>query len=231
MCQLNNELVHPVMKVSMQVLNSCLNGCNFALNPDVTQLVSIAGNIGVGKTTLAKKLAEYFSCEVLFEPYDANPFLPDVYAGRKDLSLDSQLFFLTKRSEQLGLDNLLPGQVYISDYVFEKEQIYAKTLLDSKQLVLYEDIYKSFEKTVFSPILVIYMQDSSENCLNRIHSRNRPYEQRIELGFLDELVEGYEQLFNNWKKSPVLRISTKELNYSKQTDLENILNQIKYYIA
>lgn len=231
LCELNSELIHPVMKVSISELAARLNGSDFAINPYKPQLISIAGNIGVGKTTLAKKLAEYFSCEVLFEPYDNNPFLPEVYAGRKELSLDCQLFFLTKRVEQLGLDSLLPGQICISDYIFEKEQIYARTLLDEKQHAIYEDIYKSLEKKVFSPVLVVYMQDSSGNCLNRIHSRNRPYEQRIEVDFLDELVDGYEELFKNWNKSPILRISTSQLDYTKQSTVENLINQVKYYIT
>ena len=231
LCQLNDELIHPVMKVSVRELASRLNGSDFVLNPDKPQLISIAGNIGVGKTTLAKKLAEYFSCEVLFEPYDDNPFLPEVYAGRNELSLDCQLFFLTKRVEQLGLNNLAPGHIYISDYIFEKEHIYARTLLDSKQIVLYENIYKSFEKKIIPPVLVIYMQDSSGNCLNRIHSRNRPYEQRIEVDFLDELVEGYEQLFKYWQKTPILRISTSQLDYSDINCIEEFINQVKYYIV
>ncbi len=231
LCQLNNELVHPVMKVTVKELAYRLNGCDFTLDSGVPQLISIAGNIGVGKTTLAKKLAEYLSCEVLFEPYDENPFLPDVYAGRKELSLDCQLFFLTKRVEQLCLNNLSQGRVYVSDYIFEKEQIYARALLDPKQLSLYENIYKSFSKNIYTPVLVIYMKDSSGNCLDRIHSRNRPYEQRIEVDFLEEIDEGYEQLFNNWKSSPVIRISTKELVFSNRANLENLLRQIKYYLA
>ena len=231
LCRLNSELVHPVMKVSVTELASRLNNCDFTLNSDMPQLISIAGNIGVGKTTFAKKLAQHLSCEVLFEPYDANPFLPEVYAGRKDLSLDSQLFFLTKRVEQLGLKILVPNRVYVSDYVFDKEQIYAEVLLDSKQLALYDEIYNSLVKKVFPPVLVIYMHDSSGNCLNRIHSRNRPYEQRIELEFLDKLNEGYKHLFENWKISPVIGISTKELDYSNQTDIENLVKQIRRYLT
>ncbi|MBN1972091.1 MAG: 2-amino-4-hydroxy-6-hydroxymethyldihydropteridine diphosphokinase [Sedimentisphaerales bacterium] len=231
LCQLNGELVHPVMKVTAMELLSRLNGGDFAIDSHQPQLISIAGNIGVGKTTLAKKLADYLFCEILFEPYDTNPFLPDVYAGRTELSLDCQLYFLTRRVEQLGLNNLTPGQVYVSDYVFDKEQIYAKTLLNPKQLSLYEDIYKPFSKNVYTPALVIYMQDSTGKCLDRIHGRNRSYEQKIGLEFLDQLSEGYEQLFKNWKKSPVIRISTTKLDYTNPANIENLLKQISFYIT
>jgi deoxyguanosine kinase len=231
LCQLNPELVHPVMKVSMGELASRLNGCDFALNEALPQLISIAGNIGVGKTTLAKKIAEYFFCEILFEPYDTNPFLPDVYAGKKDLALDSQLYFLTKRVEQLGLNNLTPGRIYVSDYVFDKERIYARTLLNPRQLSLYEDIYKTLSKNVYFPVLVICMQDSAQKCLDRIHSRNRPYEQQIKTDFLDKLEQGYEQLLQSWKKSPVIRVSTAKLDYSNPANIENLIKQLKYYLS
>ena len=230
LCQLNPEIIHPVMNVSVKQLASRLNGCDFAINPDVPQLISIAGNIGVGKTTLANKLAEYFSCDVLYEPYDTNPFLPDVYAGKNELSLDSQLYFLTRRVKQLSPGSLLANKVYISDYVFDKELIYARTLLDSKQLALYEDIYKPLSKSVCNPVLVIYMHDSAAGCLGRIHNRNRPYEQRIELEFLEKLSKQYERLFSNWNKSPVISISTTELDYKKYDSIENIAQQVNSYI-
>jgi len=229
--QIDPGIIHPVMKVSIGELASRLNDCDFALNSDLPQLISIAGNIGVGKTTLAKKLAEYFSCEILYEPYDTNPFLPEVYAGKYELSLDSQLYFLTRRVEQLNQRVLLSKKVYISDYVFDKELIYARALLDSKQLALYKDIYEPLSKNVCNPVLVIYMHDSEKECLDRIHNRNRPYEQRIELGFLEEISEYYESLFEKWVKSPVMKISTSDLDYSKPESVEKIIQQIKFYAA
>ena len=226
LCQLDSELVHPVMKVSLNELKARLNGCDFVLNPDKPQLVSVAGNIGVGKTTLAKKLAARFGCELLLEPYDKNPFMPDVYAGRKELALDSQLFFLTGRAQQLDADALARGCICISDYDFSKERIYARRLLDAQQLALYEQIYPPFAAKVAQPVLVIYMRDSAQSCLERIHSRNRPYEQQIELQFLQRLDEDYERLFGRWQSCPVIRIST-----SQATDVDHIVHQIGYYTA
>jgi len=226
LCQLNGELIHPTMKISFNELNARLNGCDFALDPDKPQLVSIAGNIGVGKTTLAKKLAARFGCEILLEPYDENPFLPDVYAGKKELALDSQLYFLTSRAEQLDPNKLESGRICISDYVFDKELIYARRLLDAQQLALYEEIYPPFAAQAATPALVIYMHDPAQNCLERIHSRNRPYEQQIELQFLQKLDSDYERLFEQWKSCPVIRIST-----SQSTDADSVAKQIKNYTA
>jgi 2-amino-4-hydroxy-6-hydroxymethyldihydropteridine diphosphokinase len=224
LCQLNGDLLHPVMEVSLNELKARINGCDFVLDPDKPQLVSIAGNIGVGKTTLAKKLASRLGCELLLEPYDENPFMPDVYAGEKELALDSQLYFLTCRAGQLDPDKLEAGRICISDYVFDKEMIYAGLLLDEQQLALYEKIYPPFATQVTVPTAVIYMLDPPQNCLERIHRRNRPYEQQIELQFLRTLDSDYEKLFEQWKSCPVIRVSA-----SRSTDTDSLAKQIKNY--
>ena len=231
LCRLNPDLIHPLMNVPVKELAARLNGCDFVPETDKPQLISIAGNIGVGKTTLTKKLADFFNCSAFYEPYDTNPFMPDVYAGKKELALDSQLFFLTSRVEQLNREKLSPGTIYISDYIFDKELIYAEALLYPQQLVLYKEIYEIFAKKVSPPVLVIYMQDSPQNCLERIHSRNRPYEQQIQLSFLQKLDYDYDHLFADWKLSPVIKIKTSQLDYSNNKSIEQLLNQIKYYIA
>lgn len=224
LCQLNDELVHPVMKVTVGELASRLNGCDYALNPNQPQLISVAGIIGVGKTTLAKKLADIFGCNVLLEPYDTNPFMPDVYAGRKELALDSQLYFLTSRVEQLDHNTLQKRHIYISDYIFSKELIYARALLNAQQLALYKQIYQPSAAKVSKPVLVIYLQDLPQNCLERIHKRNRPYEQKIEKQFLEKLSADYEQLFSDWKTCPIIRMPM-----SENLNVEHLANQIKYY--
>jgi deoxyguanosine kinase len=152
--------------------------------------------------------------------------MPEVYAGKKELALDSQLFFLTARIEQLNPNKLQAGTICISDYVFDKELIYARRLLDTRQLALYEKIYPPFAAQVTTPALVIYIRDPAKECLERIHSRNRPYEQQIQLKFLESLDFDYEQLFTQWKSCPLIRVST-----SQSSDVDSLANQIKYYTA
>jgi len=231
LCQLNGALVHPVIKEPVDKLAARLNGADFVPDPNLPQLVSIAGIIGVGKTTLTKKLAALFSCKKLLEAYDTNPFLPEVYAGRKELALDSQLYFLTSRVKQLNPDVLGSGQMTVSDYVFDKELIYARRLLDKKQLAVYEQVYQPLAAKVAQPVLVIYLQDSVQNCLQRIHKRNRPYEQRIETEFLGTLSSDYDRLFTDWKSSPVIRISISEFDPVCGSDLQHLANQIRSYVA
>lgn len=231
LCELNPKLIHPVLKVTIRELSARLNGANFQLDCNIPQLVSIAGIIGVGKTTLTKKLVDQFSCRKLLEAYDTNPFLPEVYAGKKELALDSQLYFLTSRVGQLNPDVLGKGRITISDYVFDKEIIYARLLLDKKQFAVYEQTYQALSEKVARPVLIIYLQDSAENCLRRIHKRNRPYEQKIEPGFLEALSSEYERLFTGWRSCPVIRISVSEFDLMSTKDVQHLANQIRSYIA
>lgn len=231
LCQLDAGLLHPVIKVSMEELANRLNGADFVINGEQAQLVSVAGIIGVGKTTLAKSLSKIFSCKCVFEPYDKNPYLPDVYAGKKELALDCQLFFLTGRVAQLNHNSLKAGEIVFADYVFDKELIYAKYLLSAEQLALYNKIHKQVVSDIAAPVLVIYLTDSVENCLERIHRRNRPYEQKIQPRFLDSLNRGHDELFADWKKCPVMSLSRSEFDYMQDDNVELLANQMRSYIA
>jgi 2-amino-4-hydroxy-6-hydroxymethyldihydropteridine diphosphokinase len=231
LAQLNAGLLHPVLGASVAELAERLNGLDFALDPQRSQLVCVSGIIGVGKTTLAEKLAKELGCRILREPYDTNPYMPLVYAGKKELALDSQLYFLDGRIKQLDKSALSPGRIVVSDYVFDKELIYARRLLSEEQLALYKDIHASMAGKAARPVLVIYLRDTVGTCLDRIHRRNRPYEQRIENAFLEALNEDYERLFANWTACPVIRLNSSELDYSQTSTVENLANQIKYYVA
>ena len=231
MCELNPELVHPVINESMNELAARLNGADYVLNSGIPQVVSVGGIIGVGKTTSAENLAKLLGGKLLLEAYDTNPYMPEVYAGKKQYALDSQLYFLTTRTEQLNPDVLTAGQIAVSDYVFEKELIYARRLLDSRQLRLYERTYPPLAEQVIPPVLVIYLEDLAKNCLERIHKRNRPYEQKIELSFLESLDADYQKLFKDWKACPIIRKQVSKFDCTKDSDLQHLANQVKYYIA
>jgi deoxyguanosine kinase len=141
------------------------------------------------------------------------------------------LYFLTSRLRQLEPDMLRAGQIAISDYVFDKELIYAKRLLDPQQLAVYEQVYQPLAAKAVCPVLVIYLQDSVQNCLQRIHKRNRPYEQRIEIEFLETLSLDYDRLFTDWKSSPVIRISISEFDPVCGSDIRYLGNQIRSYVV
>jgi len=229
--QIAPTVVHPQLHTTVAELCRRLNGGDFTLDSERAQLVSIAGNIGVGKTTLAKNLAEVLGCSTRLEAYDTNPFLADVYAGKKELALDSQLYFLTSRAEQLAPETLEPGRGVVSDYIFEKEMIYARALLNEIQLELYSRLYCPVEATVARPVLVIYFKDSAENCLDRIRKRNRPYEQQIDIDFLGCLDGGYEHLFWQFNSCPVIRLDAAKFDCTDAVALAELADQIMYYTA
>jgi deoxyguanosine kinase len=229
LCELNPKLKHPVLNETVDTLAGRLNGGDFALRPDVPQLISIAGNIGAGKTTLAKILADAFKCPAIFEAYDTNPFLAKVYAGNQDLALDSQLYFLFTRLEQLKPASLEKGKPVVTDYLFQKEQIYAKLLLNAEQLALYQKFYSIVSPEVADPVLVIHLQNPPQQCLERIHKRSRPYEQRIESSFLEAVGTGYEQGLRDWKVCPVIRLANFDCLDKKTVD--SLVRQLQYYLA
>jgi len=231
LCQLNPEMVHPVLKEPVSELLRRLGGGNFVLDPDAPRLISVAGIIGVGKTTLANVLAEAMQGQVLFEPYGTNPFLPQVYAGKCELALDSQLYFLVNRADQLDHETMPRHKVFVTDYVFDKELIYARRLLDAEQLKLYEEIFPPFAERVATPSLVIYLQDSPQECLERIRRRNRSYEQRITVEFLEALDGDYRRLFDGWKACPVIRIPASRLTGYNEAVVKHVVLQASAYIA
>ncbi len=229
-CELAADLVHPVLKRSMTELAGRLNGKSFALDGNLPQLISIAGIIGVGKTTLAKGLAEALSAGLILEAYDTNPYIAEVYAGKKELALDSQLYFLDSRAGQLNKTTLSAGQAYVTDYIFDKEMIYAGLTLDQRQLEIYKGRHDSVVDGIAKPVVVIYLQGSAKTALDRIHQRNRPYEQQIALDMLDKLSDDYERLFADWHISPVIRLAMDEFNCLDDGDFFKLADEDKSYI-
>ena len=158
-----------------------------------------------------------------------HPFLAKVYAGNQDLALDSQLYFLFTRLEQLKPASLEKGKPVVTDYLFQKEQIYAKLTLNAEQLALYQKFYSIVSPAVADPVLVIHLQNPPQQCLERIHKRSRPYEQRIESSFLEAVGAGYEQGLRDWKVCPVIRLSNFDCFDKKAVD--SLVRQLKYYLV
>ncbi len=229
LCQLAPEAVHPVLKRTALELSARLGGMDYFFDPSRPQLVSIAGNIGVGKTTLAQNLAKRLDGQFIAENYADNPFLADVYAGQRDLALDSELFFLSSGASQLEKRRLQAGRVYISDYVFDKAMIYASSWLDARQMWEYKRCYASVADGVAPPVLIIYLNDTLARCMDRIHLRNRPYEQRIENSFLEHLQNGYETLFRDYTACPVMRMTSNDCWTPEQVD--RVADEVRLYLA
>lgn len=229
-CELDGDSIHPVLKQSMNELATRLNGQNFYLSGDQPQLISVAGVIGVGKTTLASGLAREFDCAMLPEAYDTNPFMPDVYAGDTEHAIDSQLYFLNSRLEQLNLNKLTPGVPVVSDYIFDKETIFAARTLSPGQFARHKEQYDSVVEQVAKPVVAVYLYDSPTACLNRIATRNRPYEQEIDLETIKAFAQDYEKLFESWKVCPLIRLDADKFNCTNPQHVSDFAGHLRHYI-
>jgi deoxyguanosine kinase len=194
------------------------------------QYMAIEGPIGVGKTSLARLLSEEFNARCILETPEENPFLSHFYRDRKKYAFQVQVFFLLTRFQQqqeiAQLD--LFNQATISDYLFDKDRIFALLNLDENELALYDKIFQLLEGRTPAPDLVLFLQARPEVLLQRIKSRNIPYEREIDLDYLKRLTEAYNQYFFHYVRSPLLVVNTSEINFVKRReDLDQLLREIK----
>jgi 2-amino-4-hydroxy-6-hydroxymethyldihydropteridine diphosphokinase len=230
MAELASELVHPVIGRTMAELLGRLNGGDYMIDAKGPQLISVAGMIGVGKTTLAGGLGKAFGCSMVCEAYDTNPYIAEAYAGNADVALDCQLYFLNSRVEQIGPENLETGRVVVSDYVFEKDEIFARRTLTPEQFGEYKKHYEVALDSVVRPAVVIYLKDRPGNALERIHNRNRSYEQEIQIDELASLAGEYDKLFGGYCKCPVITLDAAKFNCMDQMQVSEIAKELGSYI-
>jgi len=194
------------------------------------QYIVIEGPIGVGKTSLTKLLAKEFRARSVLERPEANPFLSHFYQDRKKYAFQAQVFFLlTRFQQQQEISQLdLFNQVTLSDYLFDKDRIFALLNLDEHEFALYEKIFQLLGGRIPTPDLVIFLQAKPEVLLHRIKSRNTTYEKEIELDYLKRLTQAYNDYFFHYEQSPLLVVNTSEIDFVKRKeDLEQLLREIK----
>jgi len=189
----------------------------------------VEGPIGVGKTSLARRLAKSFHGDLLLEGADSNPFLPRFYQDPKNGALAAQLFFLMQRAQQMQdiRQSDLFSQVRIADFLLEKDRLFARLTLDEQELQLYEQVYSVLTIDAPHPDLVIYMQAPVDILLQRIRKRGIVHERHIEAEYLRQVNESYTDFFYNYSNSPLLIINAAEIDLvSNDRDYDQLLNQI-----
>ena len=196
---------------------------------DVGYIV-VEGPIGVGKTTLARRLAESFGSELLLEGADENPFLKGFYRNRRRGALPTQLFFLLQRARQMEAlkqaDMFQP--VWISDFLMEKDRLFAQLTLDEQELQLYEQVYEHSVPDVRIPDLVIYLQAPVDVLLRRIARRGNAYEQRINAAYLRRLCDAYARFFHSYDASPLLIVNAAGIDLvNHQEDYAALLDEVR----
>ena len=196
------------------------------------QYIAIEGPIGVGKSSLARRLAERLEATAVLEDAD-NPFLADFYAGRAGAALQSQLFYLLNRHRQLVAlqQGNLFSQATVCDYLFDKDKIYAYLNLDDNELFIYQRLYDLLAKDVPAPDLVIYLQAPSDVLSRRLRERAKDPDRESfdpDPGYLRELNEAYQHFFFHYSATPLLvvEISQASLDASDEA-LDDLIRQLK----
>lgn len=191
--------------------------------------IVIEGPIGVGKTSLAKLIANRLEGDLLLELPDENPFLERFYQNPARYALQTQLFFLFQRIGQLrelNQHDLFSTRV-VSDFLLEKDSMFASITLDEEELKLYQQIFDHQKPQTPKPDLVIYLQASPEALLERVHKRGNSYETPITLEYLKELSDAYSRFFYHYDDAPLLIVNTDHLNpVDHSEDFDLLLNQI-----
>jgi deoxyadenosine/deoxycytidine kinase len=193
--------------------------------------IVVEGAIGVGKTTLAKRLAKTFNTELMLELAAENPFLPRFYTDPKSVALPTQLYFLFQRAKQIEslrqTDMFKPVQV--SDFLIEKDKLFASVTLDDDELALYHQVYDRLTLDVPVPDLVIYLQAPLDTLMQRIIERGIDYERPISRNYLKKISEAYVEFFYYYTASPLLIVNTDDFDLSgNDKDYKLLLEHIRH---
>ena len=192
------------------------------------KFIVVEGPIGVGKTTLARKLANNLNSELLLEKFLENPFLEKFYKDIDKYALSTQLHFLLQRKADLSkLDSVgSSNKNYVSDYFINKDKLFAKTVLSRNEFELYTKIFDALNITIPKPDLIIYLQAEPDILLERIKLRGNGFEKNITKDYLQSITDAYTQFFYSYKDSPLLIINTSRVDVNKSHDYVMLLDEI-----
>ena len=189
----------------------------------------IEGPVGVGKTSLAKRLAQHFDAEALLEGAEENPFLQRFYDNPREAALPAQLYFLFQRSQQMN--ELQQGDMFrqrlVADFMMEKDRLFAQLNLDAEELKLYAQVSERIALQAPAPDLVVYLQAPVDVLMARVKKRARPQERAIERAYLQRLCDAYAEFFYHYERSPMLIINAAEINpLENEADFQLLLEHI-----
>jgi deoxyadenosine/deoxycytidine kinase len=194
---------------------------------ELPRSIAIEGPIRVGKSTLAKVLAERMHARRVFDPED-NPFLADFYGEEAGSAFRAQLYFLLERHQRMLEAQKDEAAPVVADFLFEKDKIFAYINLDNEELKLYERYFGMFAAALKPPDLVIYLQATPEVLRERIAKKKSPAEKQISRAYLEEVVRAYEHFFFHYSASDLLVINTSEIDFvERNADLQQLLRRLQ----
>jgi len=200
-----------------------------AIRLEGPRYIVVEGPIGVGKTSLARRLATSFASQLILEQAEENPFLERFYRNRRQSALPTQLFFLFQRArqiEQIRQSDMF-SPVRIADFLLQKDRLFAEINLDPHELGLYQQVADTLELDPPTPDLVVYLQAPAQVLLKRVAARGIPYEQLIEPEYLERLGEAYARFFYDFDAAPLLIVNAAAIDpIHRESDYQELLQTI-----
>lgn len=191
--------------------------------------IAVEGVIGAGKTTLATMLGEALGARVVLEQFEENPFLKDFYRDAERYAFQTQIFFLLTRYKQQR-DLVQPDLFHrflVTDYIFEKDKIFAYLNLQDEELKLYETLVGAIEHNIPTPDLVVYLQSSIPRLMQNIKQRGRTFEANMSEQYIRDLNEAYNYFFFRYKSTPLLIVNAAEIDFVGRKDhFEELVREI-----
>jgi deoxyadenosine/deoxycytidine kinase len=198
--------------------------------PERYRHIVVEGPIGVGKTSLARRLAQLGNARLMLEVPEDNPFLARFYEDRRRYALPTQLAFLLSRYEQarqLAQGDLFAGAI-VADYMLEKDMLFARLNLDEAEFRLYQKIYADLKPQTPTPDLVIYLQAPVNTLLERVRRRSRGYERGIGEAYLADLARNYTEFFYHYDDAPLLIVNSEHINFAdNEADFQLVVSRIQ----
>jgi deoxyguanosine kinase len=197
--------------------------------PHDIRYIAIEGVIGAGKTSLTRLLHERLGGELVLEKFEDNPFLERFYQNPERYAFQTQLFFLLTRYKQLQAlsQQDLFSEFLITDYIFEKDKIFAHLNLQDDELHLYDQLAANMEKNLAKPDLVVYLQSSVDRLMLNIRQRGRDFERTMSRKYINDLNDAYNYFFFRYKTTPLLIVNATEIDFVKHEDhLDELIREI-----
>jgi deoxyadenosine/deoxycytidine kinase len=198
-------------------------------NNSELRYIAVEGVIGAGKTALAKKLKAKLDARIVLEQFETNPFLEKFYNDRRRYAFQTQMFFLInrfKQQEELSQEDLFSSYI-VSDYIFEKDRIFAYLNLTGDELKLYESLYPLLARSLRKPDLVVFLQSSIDRLMFNIKKRGRAIEKNLTRSYIEELSEAYNHFFFRYNSTPLLIVNSTEIDFvNNENDFEELFRQI-----